>query len=500
MSIPGVGGAHTVTAQSDGTGLQFGTEFASKLKQSADRISDFADKSGSEFKNDSSLYQEGARLDKLLHQGVQSYATGNAKGLNDDSKDYLTNLSRLMGQPMAGARGEGGSTAQLDYVADSLRGILTPVVDTRSGGSGGASASGSVGTAGNMDAANVMLDRIKSADTSEAKADDILDLIAILKNGMGGASKPDASTPAKGDDAVKAEKTADSAAETPAVTNGEVSKAEPKAPMPPEQRLVGDQLMAMMEAPEGAGLTLEDGKGGDMGIGVKTKGASKDNGHDEIGGDEVLKFHAPEGTQGAEVDIVDLFGDKGGKPQEKGIITVKDKDGNVLDTIEIRGNKSGDQTVKIDQPFATLEFSTPEGRSDFAPSGITLNPTGGTSADPMPVGELSGDMSQLLSAMMEITTFINSSTSLNESTKQKLMGDVTQVLEQIVKSQDDAGEGGETVTATEAAGVLDAIKILTTSLKTTGDDTSEKRQGLDALATGIAGLNGIVNPVDVQTA
>ncbi|NSX56768.1 hypothetical protein [Parasulfitobacter algicola] len=500
MAIQGVGGDHTVTAQSDGAGLQFGTDFASKLKQSADRISDFADKSGSEFQNDSSLYQEASRLDKLLHQGVQSYATGNAKGLNDDSKDYLTNLSRLMGQPMAGARGEGGSTTQLDYVADSLRSVLTPVVDTKSaGGAGSASDPVTTGTGGNMDAANVMLDRIKTAETSDAKADDILDLIAILQNSLGGAvaSKSDAAVIPETGPAKPVTKLADQVKADPE-TDGQMSQPAPQAPAAPEQRLVGDQLMTMMEAPEGAGLTLEDGKGGDMGIGVKTKGAPKDNGHDEIGGDEVLKFHAPEGTQSAQVDIVDLFGDKGGKPQEKGIITVKDGDGNVLDTIEIRGNKSGDQTVKIDQPFATLEFSTPEGRSDFAPSGITLNPTGNTSGGDAAVP--AGNMSELLSAMTEITNFINSSTALSEASKQKLMGNVTQVLEQIVMSKDSAGDGGDAVTSTEGLGLLASLKTLTTDLKSAGDDTSKKQQGLDALATGIASLNSLSKPTDIQTA
>lgn len=133
----------------------------------------------------------------------------------------------------------------------------------------------------------------------------------------------------------------------------------------------GESLKNLLQASGGKGRIGEEDGG--YGVAGGKAGAEIDPG-------ERLTFTPPAGAgeaQGATVLLGDIYNggpDKG--RQETGRIIAKDADGNVVGVYDVQGqgpNQPGELSVRIDKPFATLEFESGGKGSDFTVKAVHVD-------------------------------------------------------------------------------------------------------------------------------
>lgn len=144
----------------------------------------------------------------------------------------------------------------------------------------------------------------------------------------------------------------------------------------------GESLKNLLQASGGKGSIGEEDGG--YGVAGGKAGAEIDPG-------ERLTFTPPADAgeaQGATVLLGDLYNggpDKG--RQETGRIIAKDADGNVVGVYDVQGqgpNQPGELSVRIDKPFATLEFESGGKGSDFTVKAVHVDHAGGGASTPAP--------------------------------------------------------------------------------------------------------------------
>lgn len=261
------------------------------------------------------------------------------------------------------------------------------------------------------------------------------------------------------------------------------------------ERLSGDALMGKMNA-GGAAITFDDSDGG---LGVAGGGG----GDDEIGRGEKMTFQTGERFVGGEVELVDLFADKGGKGQEVATINVYDGD-NLVDQIQVNGDMDGNQTARIDQAFDRLEFvidgENGDSDTDFAIGAVSVDreqpvegggdpvTTPGGSVDPStPTNFDATQLIELLQALASVSDLVDSAAVSNDYTEedksqiQDLVGDV---MEQIVGATDGDEQGDASVTVAELVNILSALNALLNKVRDEVPESDQKAGTIDAMTDG----------------
>ncbi len=529
-----------VNSASSGTGIatsgegenrttyEINKDFAEEFDNTVERSIDVLRDAGASYDVGSEAYD---RIDGViddLGDVTIDFHGSNSAGLDANMNRYFNAVENQLGAIQGDALNGGANTDDALALVSSVEALLSQITDaaradpesdeTGDGGSG-------VSTDETYDLADVS-DTLSEARDADAPADkasllgSAIDALIEKLTGGGTGEAPDNG--------------GSGASPTDPDTGGDIA-APPPPPAPPQietESYSGDALMGKVYAEGGGGITYDDSDGG-LGI---------DGGEDdEIDGGEKLIFEAGETVQGGEVVFEDLHGESG----SRGTINVM-KDGEVVDTIKVNGDLDGQQAVRIDQEFDSLEFfveggsdipdgdgfagglqqaaylaGSPEADSSFAISSISVDrkvegtapaPDSGTpgevpnGSDPVDMDvdtlvallqTLSGVSDRILGEDAGMTAeYIPPGLELSDDQRSALLDQLNDVMEPIVAALEGDTVGEPEITRQELSDALSGLRELVGDVQAeAGDDAlGGKAETLDLLIgvveTVIAALDG----------
>lgn len=472
---------------------------ATDLNRLAENVKSEAIEQGDTFDANDDVSKAMDKFNAETMEARMDFVRQNGDDLSAPTADFFRDIEKVSQNAQRRSLEGPGSTETLYDVANAFTALFNPLLD----GADASKAQSATQASKSADASESfedLLEGAKGETTSKGMSEMLSKAIAALIAELLGENESSAAPTSPG---------------KPAAPTTPVATAAPKAPPAPpvEQRLSGDALASQMDA-NGKGLTIN----GDGSLGIRS--GKKDRNKDEIRGDQVMTFKprmnmgdekAVERFDSATVEVSKLYGDKGGKRQEKGFVDVIDN-GKVVDRIEIRGDGDGKQAVEITQPFTELKFSTAGGKDDFAVSSITVRKggdasEGAESTAPSAVndtpeasdagGDVSDNLVELLRALEEAMRLLEESQNANsgldpsaddEDAIPPMLQAIMKILSAIQAARGANTPGGKDITSKELAEIMQAVEELMEPFQNSNVDDAEKKKTYSNIMTAMEAI------------